>query len=733
MNFYTVIFERRNTRTNMKTFIFFVTLFTLLTLRTAAQVGCDPSLNSNLPPSPYVDGYLTFDGKGDFLRSGDLNQLEFPYNSTDSFSILLNLKIDEPFRTMNILGKHRSAGWILGYHNNESGYLSIYINNTWKRIYYLGADTSWHSYEIRYKKSDQSLVTYVDKQITNTYTEFTYSSMADNSAFSVGNVGFFAQYGPQSVNLTSYWFKGSISYLRINSNTNCLVNYGFNEGGGQVARDSLSYFYSDRSYPGSSTCGISHFMLGYMPSVDTCDPEWSAFDAPVNSRFSALGLGTQFWYSNSGMEHYAEHFSTAMTVWNSKLVNTGNFNRAGGVDARYIASWDGSSWAPLGGGLNHEALGLASYKGELYAAGFFDSAGSNEAKHVAKWNGAVWQEVGGGFNNIANVLLEYNGDLIAGGWFTTSGNTIMTHVAKLSNNQWEPMSTGMNGPVYALCVYRGELYAAGDFTLASDEPAGGIAKWNGYKWKAIGTGTEGGERSIYTLEVYNDELYAGGSFIKMNGTFCYNLAKYNGTSWSSTGSGADGALCNVSRGFVSSLKVCNNELYAAGSFSRINGVVANKLARFNGANWCSVEYGVDLRPRALEVFNNDLIINGDFYSASGVDCNNIVKYTPVRNLTGIQNNNTPQNFKLEQNYPNPFNPKTKISFQIAEYGKVTLKVFDITGKETAVLVNKDLSAGTYSENFNASGFATGIYIYRLESIGKDGIVRTESKKMVLIK
>ena len=162
-------------------------------------------------------------------------------------------------------------------------------------------------------------------------------------------------------------------------------------------------------------------------------------------------------------------------------------------------------------------------------------------------------------------------------------------------------------------------------------------------------------------------------------------------------------------------------------------MVANKLARFNGANWCSVEYGVDLRPRALEVFNNDLIINGDFYSASGVDCNNIVKYTPVRNLTGIQNNNTPQNFKLEQNYPNPFNPKTKISFQIAEYGKVTLKVFDITGKETAVLVNKDLSAETYSENFNASGFATGIYIYRLESIGKDGIVRTESKKMVLIK
>ena len=80
-------------------------------------------------------------------------------------------------------------------------------------------------------------------------------------------------------------------------------------------------------------------------------------------------------------------------------------------------------------------------------------------------------------------------------------------------------------------------------------------------------------------------------------------------------------------------------------------MVANKLAKFNGTNWCSVEYGVDLRPRSLVVYNNDLIINGDFYTASGVAANNNVKYTPARNLTGIQNNNTPQSFKLEQNYP----------------------------------------------------------------------------------
>ncbi|HAX49142.1 MAG TPA: hypothetical protein DCX92_09170, partial [Bacteroidetes bacterium] len=245
------------------------------------------------------------------------------------------------------------------------------------------------------------------------------------------------------------------------------------------------------------------------------------------------------------------------------------------------------------------------------------------------------------------------------GWFTSIGDSIISYVASWDGNQWSAMNTGMNGPVYALCEYRGELYAAGKFTIASGVPAGGIVKWTGHKWMAVGTGVTGGEKAIYTLEVYNDELYAGGSFIKMGDTFCYNIAKYDGTNWSATGSGADGAMCNVSRGIVSALKVCNNELYAAGSFSRLNDVIANKLAKFNGTSWCSVEYGVDLRPRALEVYNNDLIINGDFYTASGVAANNIVKYTPVRNLTGIQNNNNiPKDFRLEQNYPNPFNPQT---------------------------------------------------------------------------
>ena len=715
----------------MKTFI--IILFLILSANTKSQVGCDPTLNSNLPPSPYIDGYLTFDGKGDFLRTDDVNDLEFQESSTDSFSISFKLKVSSPNTPMLIFGKWRSAGWMVGYHNSEGGYLSIYINNEWKRIYYLGSDTTWHDYIINYNKAAQKLYTNVDGVITNTYNNFTYSSMAANSAFSVGNVGFFPQYGPQSVNLSSLWFKGSIAMIRITANRNVIVNYGFNEGGGQVARDSGAYSYSDRSYPGSSTCGITHLMLGYMPAQDTCDPQWSAFDAPVVSRFSTLGSGTQYLHNDEGGYYYNEHFSIAMTTWNGYLVNTGYFNLAGGNSASCIAKWDGSSWSPLGSGLNHEALGLISYRGELYATGFFDTAGGIAANYIAKWNGSQWQNLGEGFNNIGNTMLVFNDNLVIGGWFTSAGNEIASSIVMWNGWTWTRMEEGMSGPVYALCEYNGELYAGGEFTFAGSQTCNGIARWDGLKWNPVGAGIAGGDKAIYTLEVFNGELYAGGAFIKMDNVFCYNIAKYNGTSWSPLGSGATGSNCNVSQGYVSSLKSFNNELYAAGMFSKMEGVVANKVARFNGVNWCQVEYGVDLRPRSMEIYDNKLIINGDFYSASGVAANNIVSYEPVRNLTGVENNNTPVKFLLEQNYPNPFNPKTKIGFKLANSGFVSLKVYDISGKQVAVLEDKEMTPGAYNIDFDGSNLSSGVYIYRLETTGKDGNKIVDSRKMVLIK
>ena len=96
-------------------------------------------------------------------------------------------------------------------------------------------------------------------------------------------------------------------------------------------------------------------------------------------------------------------------------------------------------------------------------------------------------------------------------------------------------------------------------------------------------------------------------------------------------------------------------------------------------------------------------------------------------ITGVENqaNHLPTEFGLEQNYPNPFNPSTNIKFQIPSTSFVTLKVFDLLGREVATLVNEEMSPGSYERVFSAKGgsasggdaswLASGVYLYRLQA------------------
>jgi hypothetical protein len=89
---------------------------------------------------------------------------------------------------------------------------------------------------------------------------------------------------------------------------------------------------------------------------------------------------------------------------------------------------------------------------------------------------------------------------------------------------------------------------------------------------------------------------------------------------------------------------------------------------------------------------------------------------------------TPMQYSLSQNYPNPFNPYTQIDFSIQRAGKVKLVVYDMLGREVAILVNEDMAAGSYKARFDGAELASGIYMYRLTS---DNF--TSIKKMVLLK
>ena len=89
----------------------------------------------------------------------------------------------------------------------------------------------------------------------------------------------------------------------------------------------------------------------------------------------------------------------------------------------------------------------------------------------------------------------------------------------------------------------------------------------------------------------------------------------------------------------------------------------------------------------------------------------------------------PESFELFQNYPNPFNPSTKIKYSIPNAQHITLKVFDILGRQVATLVNQEQTAGSYSINFDASNLPSGVYIYRLQT--QNGY--SKIKKMLLLR
>jgi Secretion system C-terminal sorting domain len=144
-------------------------------------------------------------------------------------------------------------------------------------------------------------------------------------------------------------------------------------------------------------------------------------------------------------------------------------------------------------------------------------------------------------------------------------------------------------------------------------------------------------------------------------------------------------------------------------------------------NWHLTAPDEDARPRGIAFSTG-----GD---TAYVLCFGNDTYSPVQmfvntGATGVEkdDNTIVKGFNLSQNYPNPFNPTTEIKFSVAKPGLVTLKVYDILGREVATLVNENLVNGNYTATFNASKLASGTYVYQLNVGG----VRI-SKKMMLLK
>lgn len=255
-------------------------------------------------------------------------------------------------------------------------------------------------------------------------------------------------------------------------------------------------------------------------------------------------------------------------------------------------------------------------------------------------------------------------------------------------------------PTNANTVYLGSGVYNGPIKKSSD----GGSTWNSY-----GSGIN--FENIFALKVVPRSpktVYAGGVY--------FGFGTYSGLY--SLPDGVSRWIKNINNFYTSEITYNPknpSEIYAssfnAGVYRSTDG----------GNSWSSIS-------NALPYFTSDAIC---------FDSNKV--YAAFRNagiwqtssvVTGIENQDSelPINFSLSQNYPNPFNPTTTINYSVSTTSFVTLKVYDVLGKEVVTLVNEEKGVGNYSIEFNAKAFSSGVYFYRIQT--RDFVA---TKKLVYLK
>lgn len=310
-----------------------------------------------------------------------------------------------------------------------------------------------------------------------------------------------------------------------------------------------------------------------------------------------------------------------LDVWNGDLVVAGSFTSVGtgGTSAENIAIYDGASWTALGGGTNGFVNDVEVFGTSLYVCGSFDFAGSSYAPNLARWTGSTWAAVGGGlldsegepYSASGESLAVHGGKLVVGGYFAQAGPLSTNGLAAWNGTAFSAVGT----PPFA-----SEVIALGRWgaDLVASEVNGGLARWNGTFWSYIG----GSIGTVYAVGERAGALIAGGSFTQIGTARASALASYNGT-WSAlaTGQGANST--------VECVGAWNGQVIVGGRFSRI-GDVSSVVAAWDGSAFQPLGSGIPLgfgnSVESIASFEGDLIVGGAFSTAGGVAANKIARW-----------------------------------------------------------------------------------------------------------
>ena len=308
----------------------------------------------------------------------------------------------------------------------------------------------------------------------------------------------------------------------------------------------------------------------------------------------------------------------------------GSFNTFAGVTANSIVKWNGNSWVPLTTGVsgtNVSVQGLAKLGNDLIVAGGFTSAGGVSAFNIARWNGSAWSAFGNP-NNTVEKLLADGGQLYVGGSFTQIGGVAANRIARWDGANWSALGTGLSSTVNNIALAgSGALYVVGPFLVAGNASAAQVACWSGGTWSGVGTNLGNGMNRaigfVRAFDVVGNDLYAGGSFSTAGGILASRVARWNGTSWSALGTGIVGPVTS----FVRAIAHVGNDVYFGGTFTNAGGTTISNIARWNSSSWSGLSSGLNSNVNALAVSGTELYVGGAFTMAGSLPANRVAKWT----------------------------------------------------------------------------------------------------------
>ncbi|RMH28677.1 MAG: hypothetical protein D6692_04975 [Planctomycetota bacterium] len=384
---------------------------------------------------------------------------------------------------------------------------------------------------------------------------------------------------------------------------------------------------------------------------------WAA--AAVFSLAGSALAGTPTFDNTLGVPGLSGSYAAAFAVWDDgtgeSLYVTGSCSIPGVVGGTLIARWDGSAWAPVGGGLqNGYSNTMAVYQGDLVVGGYFDTAGgvAGTAK-LARWDGAAWNSMDAQSESFLNSIWDLQvwddgvtGEqlYVAGNYLDLNGQAALDHIAKWDGTTYTAVGGTITGavPLIVLDLHVADLgdgealYAGGRFLNIGGVAANNIAKWDGTAWSPLGGGLyrSSGVAQVIHMTSWDDgngtALYAAGTFNRADsGTVVQNVAKWDGTSWTPMGDGLDLT--------VQELVVWDDgsgeALYALGNFNNSGANPVSRMAKWNGTSWEQVGSGFDGNIYGGLVYDLGdgpaLHIAGGFSNADGQPANRVTSLLPA--------------------------------------------------------------------------------------------------------